>query len=195
MRNHFLLQGIFLTQVLYPHFLHYRRSPILQVDSLPTEPPGMPQMYNNKVFFRNFNNIICLAKIYIHIHIYIYIAIKLKNDLSTSETWFHAALNNKKNVCYHHLLCIHAAFIYSLNNCWSKFLLHARHPSQCWACESDWGRQEFWLQKHGNHKVNTTIMDFHWVTQELEKTLGWRWKGGTHCRTCEQRRPCGSWRV
>ena len=46
----------------------------------------MPQMYNNKVFFRNFNNIICLAKIYIHIHIYIYIAIKLKNDLSTSET-------------------------------------------------------------------------------------------------------------
>ena len=33
---HFLLQGIFLTQELNPV------SPVLQVDSLPTEPPGKP---------------------------------------------------------------------------------------------------------------------------------------------------------
>ena len=85
--SHFLLQGIFLTQVLNPHFLYYRRSPILQVDSLQTEPPGKPQMYNNKVFFRNFNNIICLAKRYI--------AIKLKHDLNTSDTWFHTVFNFK----------------------------------------------------------------------------------------------------
>ena len=86
--SHFLPWGIFLTQVLNPHFLYYRRSPIFQVDSLPTESPGKPQMYNNKVFFRNFNNIICLAKRYI--------AIKLKHDLNTSDTWFHTVFNLKK---------------------------------------------------------------------------------------------------
>ena len=37
---HFLLQRIFPTQGLNPSLLHYRWSLALQVDSLPTEPPG-----------------------------------------------------------------------------------------------------------------------------------------------------------
>ena len=93
------------------------------------------------------------------------------------------------------MLCIHTTCIHSLNNCGYQFLLHARHPSKCWACDSDRGRQGCWLRKRGNNQVNTTMMDSHSVTQELEKTLGWRWKGGTHCRMGEQRRPCGSWRL
>ena len=36
----FLLQGIFLTQGLNPHLLQCRWFPALQVDSLPTKPPG-----------------------------------------------------------------------------------------------------------------------------------------------------------
>ena len=39
---HFLLQGIFLTQRSNPSLWHCRRSPILQVDSLPTEPLEKP---------------------------------------------------------------------------------------------------------------------------------------------------------
>ena len=37
MGYHFLLQGIFLTQESNPRFLHYRRIPVLQADSLLTE--------------------------------------------------------------------------------------------------------------------------------------------------------------
>ena len=39
---HFLLQGIFLTQGSNSGLLHCRQSPALQVDPLPTEPPGKP---------------------------------------------------------------------------------------------------------------------------------------------------------
>ena len=41
---HFLLQGILLTQGLNPG-LHCKQSPAWQVDSLTTEPPGMPKNY------------------------------------------------------------------------------------------------------------------------------------------------------
>ena len=41
---HFLLQEIFPTQGLNPGLLHCRQSPALQVDSLPTEPPGKPRI-------------------------------------------------------------------------------------------------------------------------------------------------------
>ena len=45
---YFILQGIFLTQGLYPHFL----SPALKADSLPTELLGKP---NNKSIWLSIN--------------------------------------------------------------------------------------------------------------------------------------------
>ena len=42
---HFLLQGIFPIQGQNPGLLHCRPSSALQVDSLPTEPPGKPYNY------------------------------------------------------------------------------------------------------------------------------------------------------
>ena len=43
--SHSLLQGIFLTQRSKPGLLYCRGSPALQMDSLPTKPPGKPREY------------------------------------------------------------------------------------------------------------------------------------------------------
>ena len=50
---HFLLQKIFLTQGSKSGLLHCRRSPALQANSLPTEPPRKPSLWQMICLFLN----------------------------------------------------------------------------------------------------------------------------------------------